>query len=1819
MHVAPSPQHRILGLTLLVLISSSVAFATTDLLWSRFYTGYQRHDDSITAVTTDASGNVYACGTTWRISTSPPDTSWDWVTVKYDPNGVEQWRSFYAGSNTTDTNAADVPVAICLDNSGNVFVTGTSWEIVSGTNYTSEITTIKYNGSTGNQMARNSFHGYTGWFVDEGTGMVFDTANNRLYVCGISFLQHAGNLWDFDYTVLRLNPNNLNPVWTKTWNSDPTNQVDDLAVGITLGPSLDPVVTGFTSSFDLGGTHIWTTLRIGAVDSSVVWRKDILWDQVGNDNEEPYAICTDANSNIFITGYRWDDGGSRTRMTIARIKQANPQPRVDTVTVDDGNDNSWGCKIGYRNGKIYAIGSVYMPNTYEDWATICVDTVGGSGQSRRLGFMWKRFMDGGAQVFDRPARRPPSHMPRLTPQVLSLRPDLARPKRGSGIDQGPGEYTDEAPTAIAFDNLNRLYVCGYQVVPGSVLNTEYQTWVVRRFDDRTNPTSPDTLWNATQRGLYYRRDTLGDNYPYSIALSDTDHIYVGGWQTRWNSTAPDSGLDGDQCVVRFGNPQPVSAILDSLRPVPADTVDSGYVALPPKAFFRNNGGMLASPTLYLWMDGTCYDTVQTPGTNPGASDSARFKRSWSALPRGTHVLKCSLKLVGDTSPGNNRVTKSFLVRVPDVGPVAFIGLADTIDEGATVVPQATIRNYGSAPATFPASYWFGASQATATVNGLPPDSTRTVTFSPNFTPARGQYQVRCTTALLNDAFPGNNRIIRSPDVFVRYKDVACRRIISPTGTINEGTLTPVQAWVRNLGNTAVTFWTVFKITGPANRADSVQTTLPAAGQSGDSTLLNFTSWLAQPYGTYYDTCYTRLAGDQQRSNDTVRGTFTVLRRDVGVARILYPTGTISPGNLQPRATVKNYGNSNENSIMTKFFIGAWRCSTVVSLNGGESLDVTFPDFYNAVPGGPYSTKCSTCLAIDADRSNDFKTGTFLVASRDVGVISILAPRDTIAAGNVAPRAIVHNYGNAAETFTAFFMVGAYSQTLTLNNVGPTRDTTITFPNWNATNGTYVTRCSVYLAADPNRSNDRMTGTVVVGRHDAGVVAILAPRDTIQTLGIQPRATVHNYGWSADNFTVVFQIAPAGYSQTLNVTLAAGAESTLTFPLWTTVPGSFNTTCSVYVAEDFNPANNVMRGSGYVRYPDASCRRIVAPTGIIDLNTVVTPQAWIRNLGNVGGSVTTRFRINSAFDLPADGDFALVYEDSVKVTLAAGESTLAVFGNWTATPGGNYATDCFTEFPGDLIPGNDTVHGSFRVTFHDVGVTSIIAPLDTIGVGLLYPIARVHNYGTETETFKAFFFISSGYADSASIIVPSGADQNVPFAGWNASLGSYVARCSVYLATDANHANDALVKPFVVKVIITPGWTQKADVPPGGRGKRVKDGGCLAHSEESDTHYVYALKGNGTCEFYKYNTSANSWATRESIPAFGSSGRKKAVKKGASIANTGSYDYATKGNSTYEFWQYDPAKSGTPAYPWTQKTDVPTGAKTIREGSGAAFVTIADTGYVYLLKGSNTLEFYRYNTLSNSWQTMAPAPAGTSGRFFKTGSCLTYDQGNTIYALKGSYNEFYAYRIDSNAWSTKTALPLYGSSGRKKKVKDGGAMAYAAPRVYALKGNNTQEFWSYIADSDKWFQKEDMPFGGSGKRVKNGGALVTVVDRLYALKGNNTFEFWQYTIGNGLDDAGSAPSAPQVERLAPLPRVLALTVSPNPLSRSTCISYSLPQPGNASLYLYDITGQLRAVLAGGYHTAGTASLAVQRSSLSAGIYLLKLETGTATATAKLIVE
>jgi len=85
-------------------------------IWVARYNGPANDDDWAFAIAVDDAGNVYVTGRSANYWDN------DYVTVKYDASGVEQWVARYNGPGYDNDHAW----AIALDGAGNVYVTGSS-------------------------------------------------------------------------------------------------------------------------------------------------------------------------------------------------------------------------------------------------------------------------------------------------------------------------------------------------------------------------------------------------------------------------------------------------------------------------------------------------------------------------------------------------------------------------------------------------------------------------------------------------------------------------------------------------------------------------------------------------------------------------------------------------------------------------------------------------------------------------------------------------------------------------------------------------------------------------------------------------------------------------------------------------------------------------------------------------------------------------------------------------------------------------------------------------------------------------------------------------------------------------------------------------------------------------------------------------------------------------------------------------------------------------------------------------------------------------------------------------------------------------------------------------------------------------------------------------------------------------------------------------------------------------------------------------------------------------------------------------------------
>lgn len=402
-------------------------------------------------------------------------------------------------------------------------------------------------------------------------------------------------------------------------------------------------------------------------------------------------------------------------------------------------------------------------------------------------------------------------------------------------------------------------------------------------------------------------------------------------------------------------------------------------------------------------------------------------------------------------------------------------------------------------------------------------------------------------------------------------------------------------------------------------------------------------------------------------------------------------------------------------------------------------------------------------------------------------------------------------------------------------------------------------------------------------------------------------------------------------------------------------------------------------------------------------------------------------------------------------------------------------------------------------------------------------------------------------------------------------------------------------PASVTIYLAPtAWTQLQSIPKFPSNRAVGSGANLVTVDDS---LIFALKGNNTRDFYSYNVPGDFWVWVDSFPY--ASERKRKIKQGSAICyDQDKYLYLTKGNNTAEFWRYNLKPTRNDPI-WIRLNDVP-GEKRLKGGTGIAFVPDATDGYIYLLKGARTNEFYRFRLPNGPWEPLPNAP-GEKG--FKKGSALAFNQDSLIYCLKGSAktNEFYAYNVQDSSWRILSSLPLRGNSGRTKKVKDGGALIFADAKCFVIKGGNSLEFWTFIPptnspDTGHWIEREPLPLLPSDKKVKAGGALTAASGYVYGFKGAKTTEFWVWSdLSNPVFSSGQTGYYTKVNKTLNN----NLTLLMNPQSKELRITGNIA--ADTKLNIYNTLGE--KVLSQNIMTPLPNSIPL--ATLTEGVYFIRL--------------
>ncbi|MDP3025232.1 MAG: SBBP repeat-containing protein [candidate division Zixibacteria bacterium] len=313
-----------------------------DTAWVRRYEGpVQGLDDAATGLTIDSSGNIYVTGHSWDTGTCD-----DYATFKYSADGDLVWLKRYSGAGCN----YDQPNALGVDGTGHLYVTGLSFNDQTGSDYL----TIKYQPDGDTAWVRK--YDGQGSSDDDASAMVIDGSGN-VYVTGAGY----NSFTDFDYTTIKYYPNG-DTAWVRSYNG-PGNS-EDRATALALDRERNLYVTGYSYSsqtdfdyatlkYDSSGNLLWVTRYNGP----------------GNGNDQATALSLDDSGNVYVTG---GSSGIGTNLDFATLKY-DPSGNLRWVKRYNGRGNGNDIAVALtvdRSGGIILTGQSYEKETKDDYVTI---------------------------------------------------------------------------------------------------------------------------------------------------------------------------------------------------------------------------------------------------------------------------------------------------------------------------------------------------------------------------------------------------------------------------------------------------------------------------------------------------------------------------------------------------------------------------------------------------------------------------------------------------------------------------------------------------------------------------------------------------------------------------------------------------------------------------------------------------------------------------------------------------------------------------------------------------------------------------------------------------------------------------------------------------------------------------------------------------------------------------------------------------------------------------------------------------------------------------------------------------------------------------------------------------------------------------------------------------------------------------------------------------------------------------------------------------------------------------------------------------------
>ncbi len=300
---------------------------TGEELWVQTYKS--GHSNGARAIAVDNRGGVYITG-----FSESQDTGSDYVTIRYEAaTGQQSWVQRFNG----ESNHYDFPADLAVDEQGGVYITGSSWRVISEEYGYRTYATIRYDAATGDETWTSIYEGTRGNNLPR--AMAIDNQGG-VYVTGVS-------------ATVRYDAANGAQTWEQTHDLGDNNSLSFAAIAVDKQGGVFAAGTYYGSNF----SYNYATVRFDATTGQVSWLQR--YDEATSSSGQARALSVDNTGGVYVTGSSFN--GFTTSYATIRYEASNGDLRwAQHFNKENGSQDIATAIAADNQGGVYVTGSSWI-------------------------------------------------------------------------------------------------------------------------------------------------------------------------------------------------------------------------------------------------------------------------------------------------------------------------------------------------------------------------------------------------------------------------------------------------------------------------------------------------------------------------------------------------------------------------------------------------------------------------------------------------------------------------------------------------------------------------------------------------------------------------------------------------------------------------------------------------------------------------------------------------------------------------------------------------------------------------------------------------------------------------------------------------------------------------------------------------------------------------------------------------------------------------------------------------------------------------------------------------------------------------------------------------------------------------------------------------------------------------------------------------------------------------------------------------------------------------------------------------------------------